>query len=38
VFIYFLTILNKLNLGEQQYPENIRQSNVYAGYTSNSFK
>jgi len=33
VFIYFLTIFNKLNLSEKQYPENSKQSNVYAGYT-----
>jgi len=26
--------LNKLNLSEQQYPENIIHSNVPAGYTS----
>ena len=38
VFIYLLTILNKFNLSEQQYPENSIHSNVYAGYTSTSLK
>jgi len=38
VVIEFLTILNTLNLSKQQYPENIIQSAVYAGYTSTSFK
>jgi len=30
--------LNTLNLSEQEYPENIIQSTVYAGYTSTSLK
>jgi len=38
VFNYFLTLLNKPNLSEHQYPENIIHSNVPAGYTSTSFK